>query len=148
MSFRQTGSMLRRVAVLAVPTMGPFEFGVLCEVFGVDRTDDGVPAIDFRVVTADPGPIPFQHGLSVTVQRGLEDAADADLVAVPSLDDLQHADERVLDVLRAAHARGAWVLASAAARSSSLPRGCSTAGRARPTGATPPGSRRSGPRRA
>ena len=83
---------------------------MLCEVFGVDRTDDGVPAIDFRVVTADPGPIPFQHGLALTVERGLEDAADADLVAVPALDDLRHADERVLDVLRAAHARGAWVL--------------------------------------
>ena len=29
---------------------------------------------------------------------------------MPALDDLRHADERVLDVLRAAHARGAWVL--------------------------------------
>lgn len=100
--------MLKKVAVLAVPTMAPFEFGVLCEVFGIDRAEDGVPPIDFRVVTAEPGPIPFRHGLSVTVERGLEEAADADLVAVPAVD--ARADDRFLEVLRAAHARGAWVL--------------------------------------
>ena len=65
--------MLKKVAVLAVPTMAPFEFGVLCEVFGVDRTDDGVPPIAFAVVAAEPGTIPFQFGLSVTVPLGLEE---------------------------------------------------------------------------
>jgi transcriptional regulator GlxA family with amidase domain len=102
--------MLKKVAVLAVPTMAPFEFGVLCEVFGVDRTDDGVPPIAFAVVAAEPGTIPFQYGLSITVPAGLEEAADADLVAVPAVDDLARVDPRILDVLRAAHARGAWVL--------------------------------------
>jgi transcriptional regulator GlxA family with amidase domain len=102
--------MLKKVAVLAVPTMAPFEFGVLCEVFGVDRTDDGVPPVAFAVVAAEPGTIPFQYGLSITVPAGLEEAADADLVAVPAVDDLAGVDPRILDVLRAAHARGAWVL--------------------------------------
>ncbi|HEY0374107.1 MAG TPA: DJ-1/PfpI family protein, partial [Amnibacterium sp.] len=102
--------MLRKVAVLAVPTMAPFEFGVLCEVFGVDRTDDGVPPIDFTVVAADPGTIPFQYGLSVTVPSGLEAARDADLVAVPAVDDLRRVDPRILETVRAAHERGAWVL--------------------------------------
>jgi len=106
----QTGGVLKKVAVVAVPTMAPFEFGVLCEVFGTDRTDDGVPRIDFRVVTADPGPIAFQHGLTITVEHGLEEAADADLVAVPAVDSLRHADARTLEALRAAHERGAWVL--------------------------------------
>ena len=31
-----------------------FELAVLCEVFGIDRTDDGVPAFDFRVCAEDP----------------------------------------------------------------------------------------------
>jgi transcriptional regulator GlxA family with amidase domain len=102
--------MLTKVAVIAVPTMAPFEFGVLCEVFGTDRSDDGLPPIDFRVVAADPGPIVFQHGLTLQVERGLDEAADADLVAVPAVDDLRLTDDRVLEALRAAHERGAWVL--------------------------------------
>lgn len=102
--------MLKKVAVLAVPTMAPFEFGVLCEVFGVDRTDDGVPPIEFAVVTAEPGTIPFRFGLSVTVPTGLEEAEDADLVAVPAVEDLSAVDPRILYALRAAHDRGAWVL--------------------------------------
>ena len=34
---------------------GFFELGVVNEVFGVDRTDDGVPAIDFRACSERPG---------------------------------------------------------------------------------------------
>ncbi len=55
--------VLRSVAVVALPGVAPFELGVLCEVFGVDRTDQGVPALDFRVVTPDPGPGPHQLGV-------------------------------------------------------------------------------------
>lgn len=102
--------MLKTVAVIALPEMAVFEFGVLCEVFGIDRTDDGVPPIDFRVVAADPGPMPLQHGMTITVPEGLEAAADADLVAVPAVEVGAEVDERVLEVLRAAHDRGARVL--------------------------------------
>jgi transcriptional regulator GlxA family with amidase domain len=106
--------MLSKVAVIALPGMAVFEFGVLCEVFGIDRTEDGVPAFDFRVVAAEPGVLPLPHGLSMDVARGLEDAADADLVAVPAPpideDPSVAVDPRVLDAIRAAHERGAWVL--------------------------------------
>ena len=102
--------MLAKVAVLVIPGMAPFEFGVLCEVFGIDRTEDGVPAIDFRVVAAEPGVQRFQHGLDVVVPHGLDFAEDADLVAVPAFFPRQVADDRLLEVLRRAHARGAWVL--------------------------------------
>ena len=37
--------MLRTVAVLLVEDCAPFEFGVICEVFGIDRTEEGVPAV-------------------------------------------------------------------------------------------------------
>lgn len=104
--------MLRKVAVLAMPGMAVFEFGVFCEVFGIDRHDDGVPSFDFRVVAADPGPLPFPHGMTLDVPNGLDVAADADLVAVPALPVGDRADPRVLDALRAAHDRGAWVLSA------------------------------------
>lgn len=103
--------MLSSVAVVALPGMAMFEFGVLCEVFGIDRTDDGAPAFDFRVVTADPGEVRLPHGMSLTVARGLEEAAGVDLIAIPAVMPIgAPVDPRVLDLLRAAHERGAWVL--------------------------------------
>jgi transcriptional regulator GlxA family with amidase domain len=102
--------MLQKVAVIALPGMSPFEFGVLCEVFGVDRTDSGAPPFDFHVVTAEPGTMRFRHGMTLSVPEGLETAADADLVAVPAYAEDEVTDPRVLEALRAAHERGAWVL--------------------------------------
>jgi transcriptional regulator GlxA family with amidase domain len=116
-----TRGVLRSVAVVALPGVAPFELGVLCEVFGVDRTDQGVPAVDFRVVTPDPGPVPSSSVFSIDVPLGLEAAEDADLVAMPAwagsdacgVDGSSAGpgtDPRVLDLLRRAHERGAWVL--------------------------------------
>lgn len=102
--------MLQTIACLAIPQMAPFEFGVICEVFGIDRTEHGGPAFDFHVVAADPGPIPTKLGFDVVVDEGLKFAYQADLVAVPaSLIDTPP-DDRVLDVVRHAVDRGAWVL--------------------------------------
>ena len=42
--------MLRNIAVVVLDGFAPFELGVACEVFGVDRTEDGLPAYDFAVV--------------------------------------------------------------------------------------------------
>lgn len=104
--------MLSKIAVIALPGMEVFEFGVLCEVFGVDRTDDGLPPFDLRIVTAEPGQVALPHGMSLAVARGLEDADDADLVAVPAAPIGVQVDPRVLDSLRAAHRRGAWVMSA------------------------------------
>ena len=52
--------MLRNVAVLALPEVGVFELGVLCELFGSDRTADGLPGYDFAVATVDGRPVPLQ----------------------------------------------------------------------------------------
>ena len=40
------------VSVVLIEPVAVFEFGVAVEVFGLDRTDDGVPPFDFRVCTA------------------------------------------------------------------------------------------------
>jgi transcriptional regulator GlxA family with amidase domain len=106
---REEKPMLKKVVVIALPGMAHFEFGTLCEVFGIDRSDMGGPAFDFHVVAADPGPIPMKHGLSLSVNEDLSPAADADLIAIPAY--LWNGfDERVLQVVRDAAARGAWVL--------------------------------------
>jgi transcriptional regulator GlxA family with amidase domain len=88
-----------------------FELGVVVEVFGVDRTDDGVPAIEFRACTEQPGePIAMDNSLTLTTEHGLSEADGADLVIAPAYDYSQPPTEAVMDVFRRAHERGAWVL--------------------------------------
>ncbi len=101
--------MLQKVVLLALPGVAPFEFGVVCEVFGIDRSDSGGPSFDFTIATADPGPVPTSMGYDMVISAGLETAADADLVAVPA-HTIEAVDERYLDVVRHAERRGAWVL--------------------------------------
>jgi len=101
--------MLKKVVLLAVPGVAPFEFGVVCEVFGIDRSDMGGPAFDFTIATADPGPVPTSLGFDMLISHDLSVAADADLVAV-SAHRIEDVDERYLEVIRAAEQRGAWVL--------------------------------------
>ncbi|MDM4762719.1 helix-turn-helix domain-containing protein [Galbitalea sp. SE-J8] len=101
--------MLRKVVALAIDGVAPFEFGVVCEVFGIDRTAMGGPVFDFHIATADPGPVRTSLGFAMTIENDLAIAADADLVAVPA-HALGRVDERYLTVIRDAVDRGAWVL--------------------------------------
>jgi len=106
---------LSTVSVILVEPVAVFEFGVAAEVFGLDRTDDGVPSIDFRVCTATPG-VPLATGTGapfmITAVHGLDAVVGCDLVIV-SATDVRPAAEyplEVLEVLRAAHAAGAVLL--------------------------------------
>ncbi|MGM7777979.1 GlxA family transcriptional regulator [Arthrobacter sp. KNU-44] len=104
--------MLKTVAIIVVPNFSIFEFGTACEVFGIDRADrgSGVPGFDFRVCTPVPGDVKMKSGLSMHVGRGLEATADADLVIMAPYGRDEDVPESVLAALRAAHARGAWVM--------------------------------------
>ena len=102
---------LTSVAVVIPHRPAMFELGVVQEVFGVDRTDDGVPRIDFRVCAARPGePIDLENGMSMTAPYGLDAAEGADLLIAPAYDNDERPSEAVLDIFRRAHARGAWLL--------------------------------------
>ncbi len=101
--------MLRKVVCLALPGTAPFEFGVICEVFGIDREDSGGPTFDFAIATAEPGPVEMSLGFTMNIENDLSVAADADLIAVPA-HEIKGIDERFLQVIREAEARGAWVL--------------------------------------
>ena len=102
--------MLRSVAVLVLDELAVFEFGVLCEVFGLDRTDDGVPLLDFRVCGLRAGePVTTTGHVQVVPERGLEGLQGADLVAVPATG-LREFPEEALQALRDASAAGATLL--------------------------------------
>ena len=101
---------LRSVAVLLQEPVSLFEYGVLAEVFGLDRTEEGVPAFDYRVCAEVPGPLDARNGTTVTAAFDLEAASDADLVAVPASNNAREPSPAVVEVLRSAVERGAWVL--------------------------------------
>ncbi|MEU2879117.1 helix-turn-helix domain-containing protein [Streptomyces sp. NPDC007070] len=77
--------MLHNVAAVLLDGVHPFELGVVCEVFGIDRSDEGLPRYDFAVVSAE-GPALGTHvgGLTVTTPYGLDRLEEADLIAVPA----------------------------------------------------------------
>ncbi|UGY94218.1 helix-turn-helix domain-containing protein [Streptomyces gobiensis] len=104
--------MLKNVAVALTHGVNAFELGVAAEVFGIDRSDQGLPVYDFALVAAEPGPIRVTPGFTISTPHGMERLAEADLIAVPAGND--YADRgfpaELLDALRAAVDRGAWVL--------------------------------------
>ena len=79
--------MLRNVAVVLVNGFLPFEFGTICEVFGVDRADDRLPPYDFAVVAGEPPPLRAHNDFTVQPPCGLERLAEADLIALPAVED-------------------------------------------------------------
>jgi transcriptional regulator GlxA family with amidase domain len=101
---------LASVAVLLQEPVSLFEYAVLAEVFGTDRTAGGVPAFDYRVCSESTGPLGSRNGTTVTAAFGLEAAADADLIAVPASASASDPSPAVIEVLRSAVDRGAWVL--------------------------------------
>ncbi|MCF3172011.1 helix-turn-helix domain-containing protein [Streptomyces sioyaensis] len=104
--------MLRTVAVVVMDDSSAFELGLICEVFGVDRTEEGVPRFDFRVCGEHPGRPLRSTGFGIVAGYGLDAAAEADLVAVPGVSGgpPDTVPPAVLDALRAAAARGATLL--------------------------------------
>lgn len=107
--------MLKSVSVIVLEPVAVFEFGVAVEVFGVDRTDEGIEPFDFRVCGVEPGrALATKNGdpFTITPQRGLDGALGTDLVIVaptaPQADD-EYPPE-ALEVLRRAYDDGATIL--------------------------------------
>src|SRR5690606_42092163 len=50
--------MLKKVVCLALPGTAGFEFGVVWEVFGIDRSEMGGPRGELTFATGDPGSVP------------------------------------------------------------------------------------------
>jgi transcriptional regulator GlxA family with amidase domain len=108
--------MLQNVAFAVLDKFTSFEFGVVCEVFGVDRTDDGLPAYDFALVAGEEGLLRSEHGLTLAGAAGLDRLAEADLIVVCAIDERVRGGapddlpEALLEALRATVVRGARVL--------------------------------------
>ncbi|MET9019897.1 helix-turn-helix domain-containing protein [Actinopolymorpha sp. NPDC004070] len=103
--------MLRTVAVLLLEDIAVFEYGVVAEVFGLDRREDGVPKFDFRVCAQDPGaPMRTSSGGRIIADHGLDQVASADLVVVPATTIRDAYPAPVLDAIKAAAEAGSTLL--------------------------------------
>lgn len=104
--------MLKSVAVIVLPGLSIFEFGILCDVFGEDRSglDVGLPKFDFRICTPEPGLVPTGQGFSIEVQDDLSAAEDADLVIMAPHHWNAGLPTAVIELLQSASARNANLL--------------------------------------
>lgn len=102
--------MLRRVAVAVLDRVAPFELGVLCEVFGTNRTADGFPEYEFSICSPDGKPVRTSSGFDVTPHSDLAPLDTADLIAVPAHPFDTQAPPRLSLALQRAVARGALVM--------------------------------------
>ena len=103
---------MKTVACVVQDGFAPFEFGLACEAFGLDRSDEDIPNFDFRIVAPDPGAVSSNIGFTLNVDADLAFADEADLVVITPIprEGWTHVDARVTDVVRRAVERGAWVL--------------------------------------
>ncbi len=94
---------IRTVSALVLDGLAVFEFGVICEVFGIDRSADGVPNFDFKVCGPEPGkPLRTSVGATIIPDHGLDDLVGADLVAIPAIGGAEYLPEALEAIRRAA----------------------------------------------
>ncbi|MBO0680783.1 helix-turn-helix domain-containing protein [Mycolicibacterium sp. S2-37] len=100
------------VAAMVMDGLAVFEFGVICEVFGIDRSDDGVPNFDFTVCGPVAGkPVRTSVGATLTPESDFGDLVGADLVAVPAISAGENGyPAEALEALRTAAANGSIIL--------------------------------------
>lgn len=99
------------VAVLAFPGISPFHLSVPNLVFGAELDGNPLPQYRVTVCAVATGALATRGGYDIAVRAGLEAVAAADTVIIPSWDPQVAVPPELVAALRAAHARGARVVA-------------------------------------
>ena len=101
-----------RVAILLFDRPSMFEMSIAIEVWGNDRSDEGVPLSEVRVCSAEGPTLRANAGFEMLLHHGVEALAWADTIVIPAapypLDEREYG-RPVLEALRAAHERGARI---------------------------------------
>lgn len=99
------------VAILAYDGLCTFEFGIAVEIFGLPRPEFDFPWYRHRIAGLDEGAMRAMGGVLVLADGGLECLAQARTIIIPGWRDRAEVPpQRLLDALRAAHAKGARLL--------------------------------------
>jgi transcriptional regulator GlxA family with amidase domain len=103
--------MVSSVAVLAYEGVSTFGLGVTAEIFGCDRSAEGLPSYDYAVTAAEPATLRTDVGLPIVVDAGLDRLSAADLGIVVCWDQTDVLPPvAVIEALRAITERGGRVL--------------------------------------
>jgi transcriptional regulator GlxA family with amidase domain len=95
------------VVALLFDGVAPFELGVACEVFGIERRELVDPWYRFKVAAAEGSPVRTTTGFLIETPYGLEALRRADTVVIPAWRTIyEPPPEEALDALRQCHARG------------------------------------------
>jgi transcriptional regulator GlxA family with amidase domain len=102
------------VVAVAVTDHAPiFELAILCEVFGIARTDLADPWYELRLCAAHPGPVRTAQGLLMQTPYGLDDLVEADTVIAAAMCRPFQVEPppSLVAALKTAYARGARIAA-------------------------------------
>ncbi len=102
--------MLKNVVAVVLEEVHPFELGVACEIFGLDRSEQGLPVYEFALASVRPGELRTHSGFTVNVPHGVERLAEADLVIAAATGIRDSYPAELIEALRAVVDRGARVL--------------------------------------
>jgi AraC family transcriptional regulator, transcriptional activator FtrA len=100
---------LHSVVAIVDHDFSAFELAIACEVFGVDRTPQGLPAFEFAISSVEPGSVRTTLGFELTASHGLERVDNADLVLVVPCGTDYQPSEALSAALHRAVDRGALV---------------------------------------
>src|SRR5947209_7930170 len=94
------------VAAVVFDDIAPFELSVACEVFGIDRSELGVPWYRFIVCAVDDRPVHTSVGFDITTPYRLRDLRRADTIVIPArAHGIADAPPELIEALRAARRR-------------------------------------------
>lgn len=100
-----------RVAILALPSVVPFDLAVPVQVFAYPRSDLGARRYHAVVCAARRGRVESSAGFAILAPHGLDALRRAQTIVVPGIDDLDlPISPAVTRALRAAHRRGARIV--------------------------------------
>jgi transcriptional regulator GlxA family with amidase domain len=103
---------ITNVAVPVADGVAPFELGIACELFGLDRSDQGLPRYDFALASVNGGPVWTTAGHTIGTRYGLDRLVDADLIVLVAGSWVETLpDPALLDQLYRARDRGAHLMA-------------------------------------
>ena len=102
---------MHTVALVVFDQVPPFEMAVPCEVFGIDRSDMGVPNYRLIVCAAEEGSLHAKAGFGIEAPYGLSDLHEAQTVVVPAWRDVEETPPTaLLEALRRSYRRGARIV--------------------------------------
>jgi transcriptional regulator GlxA family with amidase domain len=94
------------VAIAVTNGVSVFELSVPCEVFGIDRSELGVPWYRLLLCAPAAGEVTTTAGFNITTRHDFGALRRADTIIVPPLGDGSDPPEALLAALRNAHRRG------------------------------------------